>query len=400
MQRRIVGPTFVLAFVGVLVQSCSTQTYLGQGFEQAGDGGAPGVFVEPTAEAGADAADATDATKPIGPLCPSSKCAPPFATCSTSHHLCETNLETDPNNCGECGNVCPNDPWILDELHVQYVCSSGKCVPTCVSPGFPTWAAGDCNGIPEDGCESDLTKPDNCGFCGNACGPGGSCTSDATGATYNCETCAPNEVRCSGTCLDPTMNDDNCGACGHKCEDEPLPADAGAPPAHMYFGCKENACGHLKCEQGFADCNQDPGDGCEAAIGVENNNCGGCGVDCGPDETCNDGYCTCPAVFGLCNCMTNFDSDPYNCGACGNECPSSFSMTAQGKASCVAGHCSFDCNAGYGDCNHDTNDGCETYLRIDPRHCGSCDVACAAGQACVEGVCATEPCDQPSGGTQ
>ena len=56
-----------------------------------------------------------------GQCCVSPQCTAPNQFCGST---C-TNLQTDPNNCGTCGNACP----------VGGACSKGECV--CASDGQP-----------------------------------------------------------------------------------------------------------------------------------------------------------------------------------------------------------------------------------------------------------------------
>lgn len=73
---------------------------------------------------------------------------------------CETDLASDPENCGTCGNICFNG-----------LCAGGGCA---CNEGFA-----DCNGQGFDGCESEAaTDPDNCGACGRSC-LGGLCQAGA-----------------------------------------------------------------------------------------------------------------------------------------------------------------------------------------------------------------------------
>src|SRR6185295_2644326 len=66
------------------------------------------------------------------------------------------------------------------------------------------------------------------------------------------------------------------------------------------------------------------------------------------------------------DCETNTDVRPDHCGACGKRCAS-----VNGTAACVAGQCTFQCTAGFGDCNGDGADGCETALATTVAHCGA-----------------------------
>jgi hypothetical protein len=101
----------------------------------------------------------------------------------------------------------------------------------------------------------------------------------------------------------------------------------------------------------------------------------------------------CPA--GASNCCfgdktpsvcTNFQSDVNNCGECGNVC-----SLPNATPECTSGACTIaSCDPGFGDCNSDPADGCETSLTSDPNNCGGCGVVCSAAQVCTSGECVAE----------
>jgi hypothetical protein len=117
--------------------------------------------------------------------------------CSTSKCYCDSglsycagvsnaciSLQSDVNNCGSCGHVCPGGE----------VCSGGSCqvaTPTC--PPGETY----CSGY---GCVDLSTNWSNCGFCGNSChsdpvcDPGFGCIS----CYYECESSSCVQIMCSG----------------------------------------------------------------------------------------------------------------------------------------------------------------------------------------------------------
>jgi hypothetical protein len=73
-----------------------------------------------------------------------------------------------------------------------------------------------------------------------------------------------------------------------------------------------------------------------------------------------------------------------NCGGCGLACPTGPESTA----TCSHGTCGIVCSAGFGDCDGDASNGCESDL-TQPGTCGACGNSC--GGACVNGAC--ESCD-------
>ncbi|MFO0755930.1 MAG: DNRLRE domain-containing protein [Byssovorax sp.] len=101
-------------------------------------------------------------------------------------------------------------------------------------------------------------------------------------------------------------------------------------------------CYKIVCPAGFADCNGDPSDGCEADLAT-----------------------------------------PATCGACGVSC-----VAPHATAACAAGTCAIGaCDLGFADCNGAFADGCETDL-TSTASCGACGVVCAlphATTSCLRG---------------
>ena len=58
--------------------------------------------------------------------CPSDRCPAGHTTCPGSQFLCDVDLLSDPQNCGECGNVCPSSG-----VNETYACVNGRCAMTC-----------------------------------------------------------------------------------------------------------------------------------------------------------------------------------------------------------------------------------------------------------------------------
>ena len=381
---RIVSGLFALG-VGLTLASsaCSSPVALG-GFVDAGD------VAPPLPEAGSSEVDANE----FRPLCKAADCPAPYTTCSDDAFGCETNVDIDNANCGACGVVCPNGPEVKDVFGAEWFCQSGECRMACDPQGH----LADCNGQVADGCETDLRcDADNCGACGVECPSGLLCIRGNCGCPAGLTACGE---ACNADCVDLRSDDFHCGTCGNEC---PFSFDPPFPPPGMRRGCGDSKCGALKCEGGFADCNNDTNspdtDGCEVSLADDAQNCGACGKACAPGQFCENGKCECGPKetacpgFGTTVTCADLDSDPRNCGVCGNACPNVFD--GSGKAVCRLGHCEIECKGGYADCDGRVDNGCETHVAADPRNCGACGAHCdlSFGQPCVAGACRMAPCD-------
>lgn len=133
-------------------------------------------------------------------------------------------------------------------------------------------------------------------------------------------------------CVSLTLPENGCGLSSCRACEVP-----GAVPRCTSQG----TCGVAICEDGFSDCDDEEGNGCEVDLLYDEENCGRCGVPC----------------------------------ALGNA-----------VSSCVLGVCEFVvCRDGYLDCDGRPENGCEVDSSTDGAHCGKCDNLCES--TCESGTC-------------
>ena len=344
------------------------------------DDAAPDVAPEATVE---DIAPPPDAAPDASP-----DAAPDVAADGPCRTRCAgfcVDPDTDPENCGACGNDCTLRPGV-DISRVR--CVMGRCDFT----GACLAGRANCSGNPDDGCEATVNTAARCGSCTNACrDPAPTCAAMPTApGGYACSSGCPvaGQQRCGGVCIDTTSDPRNCGACGTVC-----PAVGGAPASCVMGRCS------FTCPVNTGDCDGNTANGCETNLRSSAMHCGMCGNACtapaGSTAFCSLGVCTltCTAGNGNCDmntangCETDLRTSVMNCGSCGNACPSGPS----GTSTCASGVCSVTCNPGYGNCNAVTSDGCEADFNTNPLHCGMCNRRCAAAAnasaACAAGSC-------------
>ena len=282
-------------------------------------------------------------------------CAFPGSVGTTTGYCCGgqcVDIYNDSNNCGSCGGICS----------AQTTCQYGGCYgPNFGFTGCPTDGSG---------CAS-----------GSACATyGGTCRTTSCSGADNGVACAYGSkngqpldgVCCGGNCVATSSDPANCGSCGASCGSDTC----------LGYSCASSSCAPA-CPSG------------EVCAG------GTCvGSVCDPVPASYLGPLACAAddgTVGSCcasGACEEILSDPQNCGGCGIKCP-------QGK-SCKQGLCSgASKNCGpdrlYAYCDLEDGDlskvccpgiGCAD-TGTDAENCGGCGVACADGQICSAGTCAT-----------
>ncbi|MDP3219087.1 MAG: hypothetical protein Q8S73_33625 [Deltaproteobacteria bacterium] len=315
-----------------------------------------------------------------GSICVLLSCREGFGNCDgDAANGCEVATSADPMNCGVCGNRC-------GFANAAATCAAGRCVLGACNAGFA-----DCDGDPVNGCEVNTTMGDlaNCGRCG------GRCPAPPVGATAVCNggvcgvsalMCPSDRLDCNGLAADGCerlgLTDvSHCGACGNRC-----PTTGGTAT------CVGGVCA-LACAAGLGNCDGDASNGCETSTRTTVAHCGGCDRPCSlPNATagCAAGACTiasCNAGFANCDgnaangCEANTTTNNAHCGACGRLCP--------GAQACVAGACVTVCPAGQTSCSGTCRD-----LAADNTNCGACGTVCTGGASCQ-----ARSCRCPSGQT-
>jgi len=240
-------------------------------------------------------------------------------------------LQSDNSNCGRCGLACNGGG---DDK-----CCAGTCVRT-------------------------NTSRDHCGACGAAC--------NTTG-----------QACCTGSCKNTLAEVANCGGCGVMCTND-----------HGALACEASVC-KPGCDPGFGDCDMNPRNGCESPLSTIDN-CNACGRACTNqhgETRCANGDCapTCALNYGDCDtlrtngCETPLLTTTAHCGACNAPC-----VNEHGNTSCGDGQCHPLCGPGFGDCNSNPRDGCETPTTTATAHCGACNQACTNSNGmtrCEDSLC-------------
>ena len=177
---------------------------------------------------------------------------------------CTPTAEVCDGKDNDCDGIVDDEPAV-DQACVSrngtgQVCVAGMCVCGLT-----------CGGT----CVDPKTNTSNCGACGNVCATNASCTAGQCA-------CPANQLPCNGACVNEATDTNNCGGCGKACSTNP---DATAAT------CVAGSCGNI-CTSGYADCDGNVANGCEAQIlGTDATNCGACGRSCG-GQTCQGGLCS------------------------------------------------------------------------------------------------------------
>jgi stigma-specific protein Stig1 len=122
-----------------------------------------------------------------------------YSVCPTGTACCSgtcTSVNSDPNNCGACGNICPA---------AAPSCNQGVCTASACAAGLTS-----CGGV----CVDTDEDSQNCGACGNVCPTSAPFCNQGVCAVNEC---APGLTSCGGICTNTDFDNANCGACGVVC---------------------------------------------------------------------------------------------------------------------------------------------------------------------------------------
>jgi len=245
--------------------------------------------------------------------CKVQSCALGYADCDADPSRCETKTNTL-TNCGSCGTPCGNLP------HAVPTCAAGSCGILRCQAGFD-----DCDGQPQNGCETDISTLSDCGGCGQLCDKascaGGRCSAIACDEASGLADCDGDEVSCE---TNLQSDPDNCGRCGTAC------AFNEGVVGHGTLTCSTSGCA-VTCDAGYLDCDGDYRTGCDAFVDADKDGVADCQENCDSDpKKLDPGQCGCGAPDtdadgdGTADCKDSCPNDPQKTGPCLSYAPANF----------------------------------------------------------------------------
>jgi hypothetical protein len=355
-------------------------------------------------------------------------------SCCSLQKACR-NLQTDSNNCGDCGRRC-NTADVDRCVGGNCVCGNtgGPCPAglDCVGGSCQCIVGGRCNGCCQGGSCYTVGGSQNSGRCGsggNACGScddSNPCTSNVCNSSGQCSnpnrpdittTCTGGVClggQCCTTCRNGTtcrpssqLNVSNCGSGGAPCQDcddsDPCTTQAcnsgscsyGSVPNSPATACTNGQCFNGSCCTGCIS-----GGACVA--GDQTSACGRGGGACSPcgstectNPTCSNGTCGQTPVAAGTGCTNGRCYAGSCCPGCWNSLQSRCELGTSDPARCgTGGGLCTSCPSPANDCEQRTcNAGsCGTSTRSDGSGCsgglcygGTCCTGCwnATGSTCV-----------------
>ena len=289
-------------------------------------------------------------------------CVPQAETCDGVDNDCDGAVDE--------GCPCGIDEECATGHCVDGVCCTVECAGACVAcdvPGsFGTCASVPAGTDPGDDCAALSCAGYYAGFAGDTCYGRQDvdefdATCNGTGACASAAELCPQQplglptVTCDALCQTPqpgTCTGTTAGAC--------VNIDPGS-----------DSCGIGACEVVSAQCID--GEPNECVPGLPQTEI----CDNGVDDDCDGDVDELPP------------DDVNNCGDCGIAC-----VNPHGSTACTGGVCDPTCDSGWGSCDGDPIDGCETSLTT-LSNCGDCGVPCDLPngvESCSTGSCNLTSC--------
>lgn len=323
-----------------------------------------------------------------GEVCYQSKCG---QNCSGGQIFCDgrcVDPQTERAFCGASSDCIGVHAGV--SCSDRQVCDKGQCRTGC-SDGFVI-----CGGVCIDH-QTDLT------YCGAdaRCTGYSSCEGDQVCEDGKCEDICKveGEMLCDGKCIDPTSNDNYCGA-----KEDCKSLNRGSVCA-AWSKCQDSVCvdkcpiGQIMCSNtcvsplkdlnycgASAPCDINPGVNCETTVSqaydvlCANGSCS--------YKACKPDYFDCDADKS--NGCESYPKSPKSCGSCSNDCTKLKNVS---EASCTVGVCGIvKCVPGFGNCDNNVSNGCETDTNTTATHCGFCGQNCSTLPNVLNGSCDAGNC--------